>query len=72
MDYSLLGSRIHEILQARIPEWVAIYFSNCKVISLQLNKLIKKKVYPYVILNKLCFYKFDIKQLYINWSYLDL
>ena len=27
MDYSLPGSSIHEILQARILEWVAIPFS---------------------------------------------
>ena len=27
MDYSLLGSLIHGILQARILEWVAISFS---------------------------------------------
>ena len=27
MDYSLPGSSVHEILQARIPEWVAIPFS---------------------------------------------
>ena len=28
MDYSLLGSSIHGILQATILEWVAISFSN--------------------------------------------
>ena len=27
MDYSLPGSSVHEILQARILEWVAISFS---------------------------------------------
>ena len=27
MDYSLLGSPVHEILQARTLEWVAIPFS---------------------------------------------
>ena len=27
MDYSLLGSSVHGILQSRIPEWVAIPFS---------------------------------------------
>ena len=27
MDCSLPGSSVHEILQARIPEWVAIAFS---------------------------------------------
>ena len=27
MDYSLPGSSIHGIFQARIPEWVAISFS---------------------------------------------
>jgi len=27
MDYSLLGSSVHGILQARILEWVAIPFS---------------------------------------------
>ena len=27
MDYSLPGSSVHEILQARIPEWAAIPFS---------------------------------------------
>ena len=27
MDYSLLGSSVHGILQARILEWVAISFS---------------------------------------------
>ena len=27
MDYSLLGSSLHGILQARILEWVAISFS---------------------------------------------
>ena len=26
MDFSLLGSSVHGILQARIPEWVAIPF----------------------------------------------
>ena len=28
MDYSLLGSSVHGIFQARIPEWVAVYFSS--------------------------------------------
>ena len=28
MDYSLPGSYVHEILQARILEWVAILFLN--------------------------------------------
>ena len=28
MDCSLLGSSIHEILQARVLEWVAIAFSD--------------------------------------------
>ena len=28
MDYSLLGSSIHGIFQARVLEWVAIAFSN--------------------------------------------
>ena len=28
MDYSLLGSSVHGILQARILEWVAISFSS--------------------------------------------
>ena len=28
MDYSLPGSSIHEIFQARILEWVAISFSS--------------------------------------------
>ena len=27
MDHSLLGSSIHGILQARVPEWVAIAFT---------------------------------------------
>ena len=27
MDYNLPGSSVYEILQARIPEWVAIPFS---------------------------------------------
>ena len=27
MDYSLLGSSVHGIFQARIPKWVAISFS---------------------------------------------
>ena len=27
MDYSLPGSSVHDIFQARILEWVAIYFS---------------------------------------------
>ena len=27
MDYSLLGSSVHEILQARTLEWVAVLFS---------------------------------------------
>ena len=27
MDYSLPGSSVHGILQARIPEWVAMLFS---------------------------------------------
>ena len=32
MDYSLPGSSLHEILQARILEWVAVPFSNnCEV-----------------------------------------
>ena len=30
MDYSLTGSSVHGILQARIPDWVAISFSNSK------------------------------------------
>ena len=28
IDYSLTGSSVHRILQARILEWVAISFSN--------------------------------------------
>ena len=27
MGYSLAGSSVHEICQARIVEWIAIYFS---------------------------------------------
>ena len=27
MDYSLPGSSVHEILQARVLQWVAIFFS---------------------------------------------
>ena len=30
MDYSLPGSSIHGIFQARILEWVAIYFPRCR------------------------------------------
>ena len=33
MDYSLPGSSIHAIFQARILEWVAISFSNIKILS---------------------------------------
>ena len=31
MDYSPPGSSVHEILQARILEWVAIPFSNMEL-----------------------------------------
>ena len=34
MDYSLLGSSSHGILQARVLEWVAISFSNLPAIRL--------------------------------------
>ena len=29
MDYSLSGSSVHGIFQARVLEWIAISFSNC-------------------------------------------
>ena len=37
MDYSLPGSSVHEILQARILEWVAISFSKPTAIILKKN-----------------------------------
>ena len=36
MDYSLPGSSVHEILQARILEWVAISFSGIIKVELSL------------------------------------
>ena len=35
MDYSLPGSSIHGIFQARVLEWGAIAFSNCTYINNQ-------------------------------------
>ena len=37
MDYSLPGSSVHEILQARILEWVAISVSKRKVSAYKPN-----------------------------------
>ena len=43
MDYSLPGSSVHRILQARILEWIAISFSrrNTKSITFSLQELEK-------------------------------
>ena len=38
MDYSLPGSSIHGIFQARVLEWVAIAFSNRKSTGLEIRK----------------------------------
>ena len=42
MDYSPPGSSVHGILQARILEWVAIFFSNIKKIQ-QSKKAVNNK-----------------------------
>ena len=46
MDCSLPGSSIHGILQARIPEWVAIPFSRGSSLTQGyiLRNLIKKEI----------------------------
>ena len=36
MDCSLPGSSVHGIFQARIPEWVAIAFSELKAVAAKL------------------------------------
>ena len=33
MDWSLPGSPVHGILQARIPEWIAIYYSRVSSVN---------------------------------------
>ena len=38
MDYSLPGSSIHGIFQARVLEWVAIAFSDSKSTGLEIRK----------------------------------
>ena len=43
MDYSLPGSSIHGIFQARVLEWVAIDFSTNGTIKTQLVKSITEK-----------------------------
>ena len=39
MDYSLPGSSVHGIFQARVLEWVAISFSTISILPLDLNPL---------------------------------
>ena len=41
MDYSLPGSSIHGIFQARVLEWGAIAFSRTEYIAVQMNVLSK-------------------------------
>jgi len=44
MDYSLPGSSVHGIFQARVLDWVAIAFSDLKNQRLQMNLSTKKRV----------------------------
>ena len=37
IDYSLSGSSVHEILQARVLEWAAIYFSRESFLTQESN-----------------------------------
>ena len=43
MDWSLPGSSVHGICQARVLEWDAIAFSNSKIAPTKMNKRKKKK-----------------------------
>ena len=45
MDYSLPGSSIHGIFQARVLEWGAIAFSDVS------NKSIQLKIQPFICIN---------------------
>ena len=40
MDYSLPGSSVHGIFQARVMEWVAIAFSEMEYYSIAKNKVV--------------------------------
>ena len=40
MDYSLPGSFVHGIFQARVLEWVAIAFSKCNLSSFKMNPIL--------------------------------
>ena len=42
MDYSLPGSSVHGIFQARVLEWGAIAFSRCRVNSLEKTLMLGK------------------------------
>ena len=47
MDYSLLGSSVHGIFQARVLEWVAIAFS-----TMEYQSTIKKnEIFPFTTTN---------------------
>ena len=52
MDYNLPDSSVHEIFQARIMEWVAIYFSN--ILDTNLSAFCK----DFVIISALSFHFF--------------
>ena len=54
MDYSLPGSSIHGIFQARVLEWVAIAFSD-----LGPKFLINFELFLYMVLGKMCLYSFE-------------
>ena len=53
MDYSLPGSSIHGIFQARVLEWVAIAFSllHCRLILYQLSNQGSPYIYTYIYIS---------------------